>query len=131
KQNQGQDMGNTDDQPSVEAASNYFRPPQTWISKISQEEKPHLSFDKLISTPFNFSAYVMSHFKIDNLTQDHLVGPVINLLKGTCKICVELEYKIYECYKAVTNQMDWNNPEGKESSFDLCKPLPLIMDRGH
>nr|GEV70314.1 reverse transcriptase domain-containing protein [Tanacetum cinerariifolium] len=73
----------------------------------------------------------MSHFKIDNLTQDHLVGPVINLLKGTCKICVELEYKIYECYKAVTNQMDWNNPEGKESPFDLCKPLPLIMDRGH
>ncbi|GJX98568.1 hypothetical protein Tco_0355587, partial [Tanacetum coccineum] len=30
----------------------------------------------------------------------------------------------------VTDQLDWNNPEGQEYSFDLSKPLPLIEDRG-
>ncbi|GJU59028.1 hypothetical protein Tco_1236794 [Tanacetum coccineum] len=98
--------------------------------KIAQAEKPPLSFDELMSTPINFSAYVMNHLKIDNLTQDHLVGPVFDLLKGTCRSHVELEYNIKECYKAVTNRLDWNNPEGKIYPFDFSKPLPLIMDLG-
>nr|GEU83863.1 retrovirus-related Pol polyprotein from transposon TNT 1-94 [Tanacetum cinerariifolium] len=109
--------------------STVTEPPQTWISKIAQAEKPPLSFDELMSTPINFSAYVMDHLKIDNLTQDYLVGPAFNLLKGTCKSRVELEYTIKECYKSVTDQLDWNNLKGKEYPFDLSKPLPLIMDQ--
>ncbi|GKD41203.1 hypothetical protein Tco_1261410, partial [Tanacetum coccineum] len=35
-----------------------------------------------------------------------------------------------ECYKAITNRLDWNNPEKNEYPFDLSKPLPLIMDLG-
>nr|GEX66736.1 hypothetical protein [Tanacetum cinerariifolium] len=107
-----------------------FRPPQTWINIISQAKQPPISFDELMSTPIDFSAYVMNHLKIDNLTQDHLVGPVFNLLKGTCKSHVKLEYNIKECYKAVVDRLDWNNPEGKEYMFDLSKLLLLIMDRG-
>ncbi|GKE13062.1 hypothetical protein Tco_1416613, partial [Tanacetum coccineum] len=56
--------------------------------------------------------------------------PTFNLLKGTCKSCVELEYNFEECYKVVTDRLDWNNPEGKEYPFDLSKPLPLIMNQG-
>ncbi|GJW19307.1 hypothetical protein Tco_0026743 [Tanacetum coccineum] len=33
--------------------------------------------------------------------------------------------------KALTDRLDWNNPERKEYSFDLSKPLPLIMVQGH
>nr|GEX25200.1 hypothetical protein [Tanacetum cinerariifolium] len=69
-------------------------------TKIAQAEKPPLSFNELMSTPIDFSTYVMNHLKIDNLTQDHLVRPVCNLLKGTCKSRVELAYNIEECYKA-------------------------------
>ncbi|GJX51534.1 uncharacterized mitochondrial protein-like protein [Tanacetum coccineum] len=107
-----------------------FRPPQTWISKIAQAEKSPLSFYELMSTPIDFSAYVMNHLKIDNLIQDRLVGLVFNLLKGTCRCRVKLEYNIEECYKAVTDRLDWNNPKGKEYPFDLNKPLSLIMDQG-
>ncbi|GJZ26125.1 reverse transcriptase domain-containing protein [Tanacetum coccineum] len=57
-------------------------------------------------------------------------GPTFNLLKGTCKSHVELEYNIEECYKAVTDRLDWNNHEGKEYPFDLSKPLPLIIVQG-
>ncbi|GJZ71413.1 hypothetical protein Tco_0635264 [Tanacetum coccineum] len=152
--NQGQVMGNTDDQANFKATPKHdwfkkperpptpdsdwnvrksidFRPPQTWISKIDQAEKPPLSFDELISTPIDFSAYVTNHLKIDKLTQEHLVGPTFNRLKGTCKSRVELDYNFKECYKALTDQLDWNNPEGKEYPFDLSKPLSLIMVQDH
>ncbi|GKC15838.1 hypothetical protein Tco_1012620 [Tanacetum coccineum] len=59
-----------------------------------------------------------------------MVGPAFNLLKGTCKSRVELEYHFKECYKAVTDRLDWNNPEGQEYPFDISKPLPLIEVRG-
>ncbi|GJY24473.1 hypothetical protein Tco_0398131 [Tanacetum coccineum] len=106
----------------------YFRPPQTWISRIAQAEKPPLTFDELMSTPIDFSAYVMHNLKIDNLTQKHLVRLAFNLLKGACKSRVKLEYHFEECYKAITDQLDWNDPEGQEYPFDLSKPLPLIQE---
>nr|GEU43454.1 hypothetical protein [Tanacetum cinerariifolium] len=94
------------------------------------KHKNFLFFDELLITPTDFSAYVINHLKIDNLTQEHFVGPAFNLLKKTCKSRVELKYNIEECYRAVTDRLDWNNPEGKEYSFDLSKPLPLIMEQG-
>nr|GEW35877.1 hypothetical protein [Tanacetum cinerariifolium] len=106
------------------------RPPQKWISNIAKASQPPCMFDELMSTPIDFSAYVMHNLKIDNLTQEILVGPAFNLLKGTCKRFVELEYHFEECYKVVTNQLDWNNPEGHEYPFDLSKPLPLIEVQG-
>ncbi|GJW81373.1 hypothetical protein Tco_0145348 [Tanacetum coccineum] len=83
-----------------------------------------------MSTPIDFSAYVINNFKIDNLTQQHLIGLALNLLKGTCRSRVELEYRFEEYYKAVTDRLDWNNPEGQEYAFDLSKPLPLIENQG-
>ncbi|GJZ21509.1 hypothetical protein Tco_0558548 [Tanacetum coccineum] len=118
-QNQGSNLGNTDDQPNVEETSRSdwfkkpkrppvldpdwngkksidFRPPQTWISIIANAKKTPLTFDELMSTPIDFSTYVINNLKIDNLTQEHLVGPAFNLLKGTCKSQVELEYHFKE-----------------------------------
>ncbi|GJT58259.1 hypothetical protein Tco_0993313 [Tanacetum coccineum] len=75
-------------------------------------------------------AYVMNHLKINNLTQQHLVGPTFNLLKGTCKSRVKLEYHFEECYKVVTDHLDWTNLEGHQHVFNLSKPLPLIEVQG-
>ncbi|GKC58324.1 hypothetical protein Tco_1085922 [Tanacetum coccineum] len=65
------------------------RPPQKWISRIAQADKPPLTFNELMNTPIDFS-----------------------------------------CYKAITDQLDWNNPEGYEYPFDLSKPLPFIKAQG-
>ncbi|GJX44203.1 hypothetical protein Tco_0260879 [Tanacetum coccineum] len=153
-QDQRDDLGNTEDQPNVEESSKHdwfkkpkkpptpdrdwnagkqidFRPPQTWISKIAKVGKPPLTFDELMSTPIDFSAYVLNNLKIENLTQEYLVGPAFNLLNRTCKSRVELEYHFEECYKAVTDTLYWTNPEGHEYQFNLSKPLPLIEDQGH
>ncbi|GJT21463.1 hypothetical protein Tco_0891400 [Tanacetum coccineum] len=83
-----------------------FRPPQTWISKMAKAGKPPIIFDELMSTPIEFSAYILHNLKIENLTQEHLFGPAFNLLKGTCKSRVELEFHFEECYKDVTDKLD-------------------------
>ncbi|GJT53485.1 hypothetical protein Tco_0988539 [Tanacetum coccineum] len=36
-----------------------------------------------------------------------------------------------ECYKALTDKLDWENPEGDRFPFDLSKPLPLKVRPGH
>ncbi|GKE12112.1 hypothetical protein Tco_1415663 [Tanacetum coccineum] len=106
------------------------KPTQNLLSDLAKVEKPHLTFNELMSTPIDFPAYAMNRLNINNLTKADLVGPVYNLLKGTCKSCVELEYNMEECYKALNDQLDWNNPEGDRCPFDLSKPLPLIESRG-
>ncbi|GKA98123.1 hypothetical protein Tco_0826017 [Tanacetum coccineum] len=47
------------------------------------------------------------------------------------KSYVELEYNMEECYKALNDQLDWNNLEGDRYPFDLRKPLPLVQSRNH
>nr|GEW23413.1 uncharacterized mitochondrial protein AtMg00810-like [Tanacetum cinerariifolium] len=53
-------------------------------------------------------------------------GPTYELLKGSCKSLVELEYHLEEVYKATTDQLDWVNPKGQQYPHNLLKPLPLI-----
>ncbi|GJY26828.1 hypothetical protein Tco_0401554 [Tanacetum coccineum] len=42
-----------------------------------------------------------------------------------------LEYNFQECFNALTDKLDWNNPEGDRYPFDLSKPLPLQGPSGH
>ncbi|GKC75753.1 hypothetical protein Tco_1126527 [Tanacetum coccineum] len=118
-QNPKEDIGNTFEQPNVEAALKRD-------CDIAKSEKPSQMFNELMSTPIDFTAFSMNRLQISDLTKANLVGPVYNLLKGTCKSYVELEYNMEECYKAINDQLDWNNPEGDKYPFDLRKPLPLI-----
>ncbi|GJZ19238.1 hypothetical protein Tco_0555828 [Tanacetum coccineum] len=122
-QDQGDDMGNTKDQPNIEEASKHD-------CKIAKVGKPPTTFDELMSTPIDFLACFLHNLKIENLIQEHLVGTAFNLLKGTCKSRVELKFHFEECYKAVIDKIDWTNPEGHKYPFALSKPLPLIDDQG-
>ncbi|GKA30642.1 hypothetical protein Tco_0716947, partial [Tanacetum coccineum] len=98
------------------------------ISQAALAEEPPISFDEFNDTTFDFFAFVMNRLKIPNLSQEILVGPAFNLLKGTCKSITELEYHLEECSKATTKRLDWHNPENKPNPFDLRKPLLLIQD---
>ncbi|GJX49171.1 hypothetical protein Tco_0276016 [Tanacetum coccineum] len=70
----------------------------------------------------------MNGLKITNLTQETLLGPSFKLLKGTRSNYTKLEYDFEECYKALSEKFDWDNPEGDDYPFDLTKPLPLVMN---
>ncbi|GJQ94936.1 hypothetical protein Tco_0006075 [Tanacetum coccineum] len=101
------------------------QPEQPWFNHMVSTAKDPLTFDELMAIPIDFSKYAINRLQIDNLTQEILVGPDYNLLKGTCTSRIELEYNMEECYKALTDKLDWNNPEGDPCPFDLTKPLPL------
>ncbi|GJS34969.1 hypothetical protein Tco_0533351 [Tanacetum coccineum] len=94
-------------------------PVQPWLSSLAQMEDPRESFNELMDTPLDFSAFVMNRLKVDTLTPELLVGPTFKLMKGSCKSLVELEYFFEEVYKATTDQLDWNNPEGQQYPHDL------------
>ncbi|GJZ15856.1 hypothetical protein Tco_0551533 [Tanacetum coccineum] len=104
------------------------QPEQPWFNNLLSAQKDPIIFDKLMSTPIDYFKFAMNHLKTDMLTKSHLVGPVYNLLKGTCQSSIKLEYNMKECYKALSDQLDWNNPKGDRCPFDLSKPLPL---KGH
>ncbi|GKE29124.1 hypothetical protein Tco_1444508 [Tanacetum coccineum] len=74
---------------------------------------------ELMDTPLAFSAFMMNRLKIDTLTPELLAGPTFELMKGTCKSLVKLEYFFEEVYKATMDQLDWNNPEGHQYPHDL------------
>ncbi|GKC35058.1 hypothetical protein Tco_1047442 [Tanacetum coccineum] len=85
-QNLGDDMGKTvDDGPT-----------QNWLSDLVKSEKPSKTFNELMSTPINFTAFAINRLQISHLIKTDLVGPVNNLLKGTCKSYVELKYNMEE-----------------------------------
>nr|GEU28596.1 hypothetical protein [Tanacetum cinerariifolium] len=48
---------------------------------------------------------------VDTLTPELLAGPTYDLMKGSCKSLIELEYHLEEVYKATKDQLDWVNPE--------------------
>ncbi|GJU35172.1 hypothetical protein Tco_1183526 [Tanacetum coccineum] len=76
---------------------------QPWLSNLAREEGPRESFDELMDTPLDFSAFMMNRLKIDTLTPKLLVGPTFELMKATCKSLIELEYFFEEVYKATTD----------------------------
>nr|GEW93759.1 hypothetical protein [Tanacetum cinerariifolium] len=97
------------------------------------EEPTHQEFDTcatddlpLMDTPLDFSTFVMNRLKVDTVTSKLLAGLTYELMKRSCKSLVELEFFLKEVYKATTNQLNWNNPDGQQYRHDLRKPLPLI-----
>ncbi|GJT32288.1 hypothetical protein Tco_0922707 [Tanacetum coccineum] len=136
-QDQEGNMGNDDDEPMKETVSkrdwftkstqpqeptdpdwNVGKTPQqgqtqNWLmTLVASTDKSLKSFDELMSTPIDFSAYIMNGLKITNLTQKTLLGPSFRLLKGKRTNYVELEYDFEECYNAFSEKLDWENPEG-------------------
>nr|GEV45652.1 hypothetical protein [Tanacetum cinerariifolium] len=99
---------------------------QPWISDLAKQADSRSSFNELMDTPVDFSAFLMNQLKVDILTPKLLVGLTYEPMKGLCKSLVELEFFLEEVYKATTDQLDWNNPERHKYPHNLLKPLPLI-----
>ncbi|GKD11871.1 hypothetical protein Tco_1196278 [Tanacetum coccineum] len=98
----------------------------TPIRELAQASGTQSLFNEFLATPIELSAFIMNRLKIKNLTQDVLTDLTYDLMKGTCKSVVELEYHLEEVFKATNDQLDWQNPEGRPYPHDLSKLLPLI-----
>ncbi|GJT74880.1 hypothetical protein Tco_1041605 [Tanacetum coccineum] len=112
-QDQAGNLGDNEDEPRDETASrsDWFKKPippkeptdpdwnvskttkkgptQTWLMNLAASnptEKSLKDFDELMSTPIDFYSFVLNGLKIENLTQQILLGPAFRLLKGTRSI---------------------------------------------
>ncbi|GKB39386.1 hypothetical protein Tco_0884328 [Tanacetum coccineum] len=118
--------GFTEDQPVDETTQHHDAGSEP--TKPLTPDRTQSSFNEFLATPIDFSTFIMNRLKIENLTQDVLTYPTYDLMKGTCKSVVELEYHLEEVFKATNDQLDWHNPEGRTYPHDLSKPLPLILN---
>nr|GEY94778.1 hypothetical protein [Tanacetum cinerariifolium] len=96
------------------------------ISELAKKTDSRSSFNELMDTPVDFSTFLMNRLKVDTLTPKLLAGKTYELMNGSCKSLVELEFFQEEVYKATLDQLDWINPEGQQYLHNLLKPLPLI-----
>ncbi|GJR71224.1 hypothetical protein Tco_0083589 [Tanacetum coccineum] len=109
----------TEDKPNEETS-------QLLDCTLAQKEDTRESFNELVDTPLDFSSFVMNRLKVDTLTPELLASLTFELMKGSCKSLVELEYFFEEVYKATTDQLDWNNPEGQESAHDVYSKRRIV-----
>nr|GEX54640.1 hypothetical protein [Tanacetum cinerariifolium] len=86
----------SEDQPIEEAS-------QLPDCNLAWKEDTHDSFNELMDTPLDFSAFMMNRLKVDTLTLKLLVGLTFELMKGSCKTLVELEYFLEEPLPLIPN----------------------------
>nr|GEV57653.1 hypothetical protein [Tanacetum cinerariifolium] len=54
-------------------------PIQPWINNQARKDESRTSFNELMDTPLDFSAFVMNQLKVDTLTPELLAGKLTNL----------------------------------------------------
>ncbi|GJY48007.1 hypothetical protein Tco_0437963 [Tanacetum coccineum] len=59
------------------------------------------------------------------LTQADFEGQAYEFVKAFYPDVVHLQFQMEECYKMLTNQIDWAYPEGNQVRIDISRPLPL------
>nr|GEW70210.1 Gag-Pol polyprotein [Tanacetum cinerariifolium] len=104
---------------------------QTWISDLAKQADSRSSFNELLDTPLDFSNFIVNQIRVDTLTPELLAGPTYELMKGSCKSLKELEYHLEEVYKAMTDQLDWVNPEGQHKKYTTSVTKTKAADYGH
>nr|GEY55824.1 retrovirus-related Pol polyprotein from transposon TNT 1-94 [Tanacetum cinerariifolium] len=97
-----------DDQPIVQSSQH-----PEWFPLQQKSPTPDRDWNKTL---------------VDTLTPELLAGPTYELMKGSCKSLIELEYHLEEVYKATTDQLEWVNPEGQQYPHNLLQSLPLVPD---
>nr|GEZ01682.1 hypothetical protein [Tanacetum cinerariifolium] len=106
--------GAADDQPIAEASQH-----PEWFQTLMKPPTPDRAWNKTLpATHGSIQPW------ISDLAKQADSRSSFNELMDTPSL-VELEF-LEEVYKATTDQLDWNNPEGQRYPHNLLKRLPLI-----
>ncbi|GJU14815.1 hypothetical protein Tco_1142781 [Tanacetum coccineum] len=129
------EIGNADEQPDGEASlktdnarrNNWFKQPPRPLTPDPEWNTCQVVDDQPQQTWFND----LNRLKLDKITKADLVRSIYNLLKGTYQSSIKLEYNMEECFKDLSDRLDWTSPEGDKYPYDLSKPLSLKGHPGH
>ncbi|GKF50249.1 hypothetical protein Tco_0146716, partial [Tanacetum coccineum] len=115
-------MGDNKDEPRKETASR-----RDWFKKPTPPQEPTDPDWNIGKTTQEALTQNWIHLEWAKNLEFNSRNPArTNLLKGTHSNYAKLEYDFEECYKALSEKLDWENPEGDDYPFDLSKPLPMI-----
>nr|GFA13276.1 hypothetical protein [Tanacetum cinerariifolium] len=102
-----------------------------WWKPLSTEEKPATP-KPTWTIPYSNVSYVKKQLGYcTKLTQVDLERQAYEVVKPFYQNVINLQFQIEECYKLLTNQVDWTNPEGDQVRIDVNRPLPLGGPLGH
>ncbi|GJV70839.1 retrovirus-related pol polyprotein from transposon TNT 1-94 [Tanacetum coccineum] len=128
----GEDVVHDADQPQDASKPKTDKTPE-WFKQPPRPPTPDLKWNKrqvVLDQPEQPWFNEMVSAKKDPLTFNDLMAAPINF-PSTCSSSIELEYHFQECFNAMTDRLDWNNPEGDRYPFDMSKPFPLQGHPGH
>nr|GEY23020.1 hypothetical protein [Tanacetum cinerariifolium] len=87
------DDADKDEEPSVGLDQGGIQP---WISDLAKQADSRSSFNELMDTPVDFSAFLINRLKVDTLTPELLPGPTYEPMKGSCKSLGRKRQQFYE-----------------------------------
>nr|GEZ72663.1 hypothetical protein [Tanacetum cinerariifolium] len=64
--------------------------------ELAKQADTQSSFNELLDTPLEFSNFIMNQLRVNTLTPEILAGPTYELMKGSCKSLIQLEYHLEE-----------------------------------
>ncbi|GJY18160.1 hypothetical protein Tco_0389651 [Tanacetum coccineum] len=121
----GKDVVRDDYQPQdTFKPKTYKTPNQDWFKQPLRPPTLDLKWNKhqvILDQPKQPLFNQMVSVTKDPLTFNDLMATPIDFSNSS----IELEYNFQECFNALTDKLDWNNPKGDCYPFDLSKPLPL------
>nr|GFB81066.1 hypothetical protein [Tanacetum cinerariifolium] len=113
-----------EDQPIVQTTQH-----PKWFSQLRKLPTPDRDWNKTLpAIQGSAQSWISELASVDTLAPELLAGPTYELMRGSCNSLTELEYHLEEVYKAMTDKLDWVNPEGQQYPHNLLQPLPLIQD---
>nr|GFC80430.1 hypothetical protein [Tanacetum cinerariifolium] len=101
---------------------------QPWIRELVKQADSCSSFNEILDTLLDFFNFIMNRLIVDTLTLKLLAGPTYELMKGSCKSLIELEYHLEEVYKATMDQLDWfySFAVNRESARDVYSKRKIV-----
>ncbi|GJX99946.1 hypothetical protein Tco_0356965 [Tanacetum coccineum] len=141
--------GDTEDKPNEEASQHPYwfqklaKPPTTdhdwnktlhaahgpiqpWLSTLDYKEDTRESFNELMDTPLDFSAFVMNRLKVDTLTPELLVGPTFELMKGSCKSRQVIPFDHF-----INNDLAYLSGDASSQTYTTSVTKTKAVDYGH
>ncbi|GKE39580.1 hypothetical protein Tco_1462985, partial [Tanacetum coccineum] len=107
-------------------------PTQNWLMTLAAStytDKSLKDFDELMSTLIDFSRYILNGLKIENLTQEILLGPSFRLLKGTHSNYGGISTMTYTSSTTKTKAAKYDLPGIEDMVPNIWSPVKVAYDR--
>nr|GEX42325.1 hypothetical protein [Tanacetum cinerariifolium] len=93
------------------------------LAKLSDSRS---SFNELMGTPVDFSAFLMNRLKVDTLTPELLAGPTYELMKGSCK-----SHRVIPFDHFINNDLEYLRGGASSRKYTTSVTKTKVANYGH